>query len=352
MTIQVVILGASGLVGAELMRLVARHEHLELKAACSRSKRGQPVGEVHRHLVDSHRQVCFVDPAKLDFSVPAYQPIAVLSALPHGQAASVIDLVIMQLQKAECDFYIVDLSADFRLEDVQQWQEIYGAPHGAPHRMKDFHCGLPDLGKTPNTKLVAHPGCFTTAVTLACAPLVDSGISENRFVASCVTGSTGSGRSEKPSTHHPRRQSNMWSYQPLTHRHTFEMDQILKQVSGKVSPKVVFVPHSGPFSRGIHATIVSRLHEPMAAEEVVAMMTAFYEGRPGMRITTIAPDLKDVVGSNAIHMGVHVLEKELVVCAVIDNLLKGAAGGAIHWLNRLAGFPESAGLEDPGWGWC
>ncbi|MFT7619511.1 MAG: N-acetyl-gamma-glutamyl-phosphate reductase common form [Planctomycetota bacterium] len=352
MKLDTIILGASGLVGAELIRLVTNHNQLELIAACSRSEKGNFVASVFPHLATTNGGIRFTDPADLLGTSTSKNPVAVLSALPHGEAAAILDTTITELEHLGREVFVVDLSADFRFADLNQWQEVYQATHGAPDRVKDFYCGLPDLSPNPDAKFVAHPGCFTTAVTMACAPLRAAGLTEDRFVAICVTGSTGSGRREKPGTHHPRRHGNMWSYQALSHRHEPEMNMLLSREGNEKAASVVFVPHSGPFSRGLHATISTKLLENSDTEEVVASMKAFYEGKPSIVVSSKFPDLKNVVGSNAVHIGVKVKGKELVVCAAIDNLLKGAAGGAIHWLNRLAGFPEAESLETPGWGWA
>jgi N-acetyl-gamma-glutamyl-phosphate reductase len=169
------------------------------------------------------------------------------------------------------------------------------------------------------------------------------------FVAA-VTGSTGSGREPKPGTHHPERQSNLFAYQPLAHRHLPEMVSLAEKASGARS-EIHFVPHSGPFARGIHATVQARLRSPLSADAIRAELDSFYSGSTFVNVAAAPPRVKDVAGSNYAHLGVAADGGTVAVFSVIDNLLKGAAGGGMQWMNRLLGLPESTGLMQPGPGW-
>jgi N-acetyl-gamma-glutamyl-phosphate reductase len=176
------------------------------------------------------------------------------------------------------------------------------------------------------------------------------GIVDGEVFAFGLTGSTGSGREPKETTHHPERHSNLFAYQPLVHRHVPEMTELAEKASG-VRPEIHFVPHSGPFARGIHTTIQGDLRTPLDAEAIRSELSRFYAGSPLVRVVPGAPRVKDVAGSSYAHLGVAVEGDALAVFSVIDNLLKGASGGGVQWLNRMLGFPESAGLTQPAPGW-
>jgi N-acetyl-gamma-glutamyl-phosphate reductase len=372
--VPVVILGAGGYVGGELLRLLAFHPRLQLAAAVSGSQAGEPIASVFPHLSGVYARTTFAPASDPEALVATgddpTRPLAVFAALPHGRSAATVDALLTAGERAGRAIALVDLSADFRLADPAVYAEVYGRPHAAPERLASFHCGLPDLGLGRPAGPVAHPGCFTTAVTLAAWPLLAMGLASPRLVASAVTGSTGSGREPAPGTHHPDRHGDMKAYAPLSHRHRVEMERLLGRAlrvwgAGSGAPftdaeldhdapngvEVAFIPHSGPFARGIHATVVGRLREAVATEELVARFAALYQATPFVSVAATPPRLKEVVGTNRCHLGIATRGREVVVTSVIDNLVKGAAGGAVQWMNRLLGLPDATGLEIPGLGW-
>lgn len=344
-------LGATGYVAGELLRLLAGHPGVEVAAAVSRSQAGTPLAEVFPHLVGSHPGLALAGPEAAAAALDG-RPTVVFSCLPHGESAPQLAELVACAAERRTPLRVVDLSADFRLPDPALYARVYGKPHAAPDLLARFACALPDLpGPTP-AGLVAHPGCFTTAITLACAPLQALGLpAEPRYMVSAVTGSTGSGRSPTAGTHHPERHSNMVGYKaPLTHRHTPEIEMLVGRMGGP-EPRVLFVPHSGPFARGIYATVQVRLAEPLASETLAARVAEFYAATPFVTIRTAPPHLKEVVGTNRAHLGVAVEGRDAVVFAAIDNLCKGAAGGGVQWMNRMLGLPVTTGLGIPGLGW-
>ncbi len=354
-TIPTVVLGASGYVGGELLRLLALHPRLELHAALSGSQAGRPLVDVFPHLRgvwDGHRWEghSFVDHSALDVLIATGQPVAVFACLPHGKSAEHIDRLQSQAADSDTPVHLVDLSADFRLPSPAEYEAVYGGNHGAPHRYEDFSCGLPELSPDPPPLHVAHPGCFTTATVLACAPAQAAGVAEPCYRVSAVTGSTGSGKTPSATTHHPDRHGNIKAYSPLSHRHAPEMEMLLGRLGGQ-APEVCFVPHSGPWSRGIHATVHFDLVEPMTTAKLTEHYANFYESAPFVSVSETPPRLKDVVATNRCQINVAARGRRAVAVAVIDNLTKGSAGGAMHWMNRLCGFPETTGLELPGVGW-
>lgn len=349
--IPVAVLGATGYVAGETLRLIAGHPDLELRAAVSRSRAGTPLAEVFPHLASAYPGQTLVSWDELHAKLGGPGPLAVFGALPHGESARLLDELLVRAQGAGTNVKLVDLSADFRHPDPALYETIYGTPHAATERLATFTSALPDLVREDPAGPVAHPGCFTTAVSLACRPLVARGlVREPRFLVSAVTGSTGSGRSPKPGTHHPERHGGFRAYNPLRHRHAPEMARLIG--GGDASGiEVLFVPHSGPFARGIHATVHVRLQKALDAAELAQEIQAFYADSPFVFAGTAPPSLKDVVGTNRCHLGVSCDGDSAVVLSAIDNLTKGAAGGALQWMNRLLGLPETSGLFGPGLGW-
>jgi N-acetyl-gamma-glutamyl-phosphate reductase common form len=181
-------------------------------------------------------------------------------------------------------------------------------------------------------------------------PLIRSGLTEAEVFVSGVTGSTGSGRSPQAGTHHPERNSNLYAYKPLAHRHAPEMAGLTTAASGR-DTTVRFVPHSGSFSRGIHVTVQAKALADVSEQQLRDVFIRAYENSPFVEIVEATPRLKNVVASNMCHIGVATDGDSIVVMSVIDNLVKGAAGGAVQWMNRLWDLPETAGLmaAAPGW---
>ena len=349
------VLGATGYVAGELLRLLAFHPRLRLRAAVSRSRAGEPVVDVFPHLRGARDDLRFAAGEAVDALLAAGEPLAVFACLPHGETAARLDRLLSRTEERGCDLRLVDLSADFRLPSPEDYERVYGAPHPAPRRYAAFTCGLPELEPETPAGAVAHPGCFTTAVTLACAPAQALGLADPCYRVSGVTGSTGSGRSPSATTHHPERHGNLKAYRPLVHRHAPEMEMLLSRLGdetpGRRPPEVVFVPHSGPWARGIHATVHFDLAREVTAEELFEAYRAFYAEAPFVSVGREPPRLKEVVATNRCRLAIAARGRRAVVFSVIDNLTKGAAGGAVQWMNRLCGFAETAGLELPGVGW-
>lgn len=416
-SIAVAVLGGSGYVAGELVRLLAGHPVFRLVAISSESKGGQRLEDNFFHLRGTAAgRIVFSELGAVADAVAAHRRLAVLSALPHGESAARIDEVLVAAERAGSEVRVVDLSGDFRHGDAASYQAVYGKPHGAPARIGEFLCALPDLepgGDLGGARHVAHPGCFTTAATLALAPLAAGGWLEPSVPATvvAVTGSTGAGRTPTATTHHPERRSDLFAYNPLGHRHEPEMRALVaravrsaagtsadgtpdggRSARGELAaavPDIAFVPHSGPFARGIHATITAKLARPATAETLRASIETFYariaatlppspppsssssssfpstEGlSPSLlslpsteeflsfvQVLAAPPRLQAVVGTNRCDLAVAVRGDHLIAFSAIDNLVKGAAGGGVQWMNRLFGLPAATGLLAPGLGW-
>jgi N-acetyl-gamma-glutamyl-phosphate reductase common form len=353
-----IVLGGTGYVAGELLRLLAGHPRLAVAAVLSDSRSGGGVEAAFPHLAGCYPGMAFSGREEIvrlmGERLTGEQPAAVLCAAPHGAAAPLLDELLTAAGRAGSEVKVVDVSADFRFAAGAAYEAVYGHPHGAPDRLGEFVCALPEhLTGTPAGH-VGHPGCFVTATLLAAVPLLKLGLVEPRLSVVAVTGSTGAGRKPADSTHHPARRSNLFAYSPLQHRHEPEMRALAAAASG-VEAEIFFTPQAGPFARGIYATLQARLVRPMATEEVRQALAGFYAGAPFVDVTPEPPRLQDVVGTNRAKLSVAVsgdqLGDHLVVLSAIDNLVKGAAGGAIQWMNRLLGFPETAGLMTPGLGW-
>jgi N-acetyl-gamma-glutamyl-phosphate reductase len=349
-SINAVVLGAGGYVGGELLRLINDHPNFELLAAVSDSQAGRPIAATFPHLSQALAGVDFTArDAWLELAHDG-SDLALFSAAPHGASAAIIAAVLAAAEKKNLNIHVVDSSADFRYQDQATWETIYGEAHGAPELLSQFSCAVPEHADAVTTKHVGHPGCFATATLLATVPLIQSGLTESEVFVSGVTGSTGSGRSPQAGTHHPERNSNLYAYKPLAHRHAPEMAGLASVASGRQT-KVHFVPHSGPFARGIHITLQAKAKANVTAEQLTEIYTQAYANAPFVEVVAATPKLKNVVASNMCHIGVASDGDSVVVMSAIDNLVKGAAGGAVQWMNRLWDLPQTAGLTAaaPGW---
>lgn len=349
MSIQTVVLGGAGYVGGELLRLVDAHPVFDVAAAVSATYAGKPVADVFPHLGHAFAGTAFASPDEWSSQIPAGSDVALFSAAPHGASAGAIADALRVAGNADLNMHVVDASADFRFDNAAAFSSVYGIEHPAPELLEDFVSGVPEHVEGAGALHACQPGCFATAALLAAAPLVDAGVTAGNLFLAGITGSTGSGRSVKPGTHHPERHSNLYAYKPLSHRHAPEVKLLTAQATGTV-PALHFVPHSGPFARGIHMTVQSRA--PGVSRDMLEnVFTEAYADSAFVELVGGTPRLKDVVASNACRLGVAAGDDAVVVTAVIDNLVKGAAGGAVQWMNRLCGLPETAGLLAPAPAW-
>jgi N-acetyl-gamma-glutamyl-phosphate reductase len=348
--IQAVILGASGYVAGEFLRLIAGHPHYELAAAVSASRAGAAIADTFPHLGGVLGNVSFTAPDAWPACVAAGEKIALFSAAPHGASAALIADALAAIAARGAEAHAVDTSADFRYAAAADYEAVYGGPHGAPELLADFSCAVPEHAAQVDTPHVGHPGCFATATLLTAVPLVASGLAGADLYVTGITGSTGSGRQPQAGTHHPERHSNLYAYKPLAHRHAPEIAALLRAAGGR-DVGVHFVPHSGPFARGIHVTVQAQASRSVTAGELLDVYRRAYAGARFVTVVDGMPRLKSVVTSNHCQIGVAAAGGTVAVTGVIDNLVKGAAGGAVQWMNRLFGLAESAGLDAAATGW-
>jgi N-acetyl-gamma-glutamyl-phosphate reductase len=337
--IRIGVLGASGYTGADLVRLAARHPNVEIVALTANTHAGKAMAEVFPHffMLDMPTLVEWemVDWTKLD---------AVFCGLPHGTTQEIIAGLPARLK-------VVDLSADFRLADVETYAQWYGHAHRAPELQKEAVYGLTELKRADiaGARLVANPGCYPTSAQLPLVPLIEAGqIDADDIIIDAKSGVSGAGRDAKQGSLYAEVTEGIHAYGIASHRHGPEIEQGLGQAAGK--PIVVnFTPHLMPMSRGILSSIYVRLANGASADDLRSTLANRYDGEPFVRVLPAgqAPQTRHVRGSNHCLIGVFAdrVKGRAIVMAVIDNLVKGASGQAIQNMNLMAGFAETAGLE-------
>lgn len=350
MSIPTAILGATGYVGGETLRLLGAHPTFELAAAVSDSRAGQAIAQTFPHLAAQLADTNFSAHSNWVEQLDTGSEVAVFSTMPHGTSAGTIADALERLAARNVNAHVVDASADFRYATLDAYTAVYGDGHGAPSLIEEFASGLPEHVAGKPAEHIGNPGCFATAMLLAAVPLLASGLSDEHLFITGITGSTGSGRSPSDGTHHPERHSNLYAYKPLGHRHAPEVAEMTAAATG-VTPKLHFVPHSGPFTRGIYANVQAKLSRPASADDVRARFADAYANCPFVRVVEGTPRIKHVVASNYAEIGVAVDNDVVLVMSTIDNLVKGAAGGAMQWMNRLWDLPDTTGLSAvaPAW---
>jgi N-acetyl-gamma-glutamyl-phosphate reductase len=335
--IRVAIVGGTGYTGVELLRLLASHPEAEVVAVTSRGEAGRRVDDLFpglRGIVD----LAYCDPA----SSPAEDCEMVFFATPNGTA--------MHQAKALLDggSRVVDLAADFRLKDLEQWQHWYGLSHAAPELVEEAVYGLPELNRPAirEARLVANPGCYPTAVLLGFLPLLENDLVDHRgLIADVKSGISGAGRKAALATQFCEAGDNFRAYSVAGHRHQAEIVQGLSSVTGH-DIDVTFVPHLVPMLRGIHATLYARLKEPDVDLQEIYERRYREEPFVDVMFPGSHPDTRSVRGANVCRLAWHRPGggDTVVILSVEDNLVKGAAGQAVQNMNIMFGLDERLGL--------
>src|SRR6202167_6162320 len=291
-----IVLGGTGYVTGELLRLIAGHPHREVAAVLSDSQPGAPVAGAFAHLRSAYPELKFAALEEIESHVRRAPHTALFSAAPHGAAAGLIDRLLRAAESAGTRVHCVDISADFRYSTAAAYESVYKHAHGAPARIREFTCAVPEhLQKSP-TPHVAHPGCFATATLLAIVPLLALGLADTRLFVTGITGSTGSGRKPVDGTHHPHRHSDLYTYGALSHRHVPEVIACAKLATG-IEADFNFVPHSGSFARGIHVTVQASLKKSIGTAQALEALKSYYKDCPFVRGGDTPPRVKDVATS-------------------------------------------------------
>ena len=343
--IDVGIIGASGFTGAELLRLCAAHPELRVVFATGDSQAGTAVGELYPSLAAAYPGLVFdtYDPALLD------GVDLVFCGLPHGASQALMPELREKVR------WVVDLAADFRLQDAELYPTWYGEAHRAPELLAGFAYGLPELFRDDiaGASAVATPGCYPTAAALAMAPLVRDGLVETTgIVVDAASGVSGAGRPPKPNTTFCTVDEDFTAYGLLGHRHTPEMEQTVARLAGARpdAVSVLFTPHLAPMNRGMLATCYLRPRGSHTTEALLELYREAYADEPFVVVTDGSPSTKACLGSNTAHVTVRADARTgwIVAIAAIDNLTKGASGQAVQCANILAGLPEQTGLSTTG----
>ena len=338
-TINVGILGASGYTGAELVRLLARHPNVEIRVLTAERRAGRTVADVFPHLagLDLPALIRFADAEWTDLAVA-------FCALPHGAAQEVVAALPTHLK-------VIDLSADFRLADVELYAQWYGHPHRAPEMQREAVYGLTELARAEvaGARLIAVPGCYATAAQLPLVPLVEAGqIDADDIIIDAKSGVTGAGRSVKEANLFAEVSEGIHAYAIAGHRHAPEIEQGLARAAGR-PVTVNFTPHLVPMNRGVLSTIYVRLAHGATHEDLRETLQRRYAKEPFVRLMPegVAPATRHVRGSNLCLIGVVAdrVKGRAIIVSVIDNLVKGAAGQAVQNFNVVCGFNETLGLE-------
>lgn len=344
MATRVGIVGASGFTGAELLRLIAGHPDLELVVATGDSQAGTAVADLYPSLRLAYPDLVFAP--WTDGLAEANELDLVFCGLPHGVSQEIVPGLLAPGR------VVVDLGADFRLKDAALYPQWYGVDHTAPELLDRAVYGLPELFRSElaDAKLIATPGCYVTTATLALAPFLDRGLVEpTGIIVDAASGVTGAGRVPKAANSFTTVDENFTAYGMLSHRHTPEIEQNLSHVAG-IAAQVLFTPHLVPMNRGILATCYARPTEAVTTKSLRAALHEAYDAEPFVVVVDEPPSTKATLGSNAVHVTAYADERTgwVVALAALDNLTKGASGGAVQAANVALGLDEVAGLPTVG----
>jgi len=345
--LKAVLIGGTGYGGAEILRRLLFHPHVEVIRVTAVDNIGKKVGDVHFNLAGLC-DLTFQQMAPIEAVAGAD---VVFLAMPHKTTAKVAVEILSSGVK------IVDLSGDFRLRDPAKYARYYGVEHIAPEMLTrgDFVYGMPELNREAirKAKYIASPGCFATTIALGLMPLAKAGLLRGAVHTVAATGSSGSGANPQLTTHHPLRASNMRTYKPLDHQHIPEIVQTLN-AAGAGDVELEFVPVSAPLPRGIFSTSFVHVPASTTQEQLEQSWRDCWKDEPFVRyVTGRQPEVIAVAQSNYVEtgftLGPVVGDSRRVVCfSALDNLVKGGAGQAIQSFNLMMGFDERTTLAEPG----
>ena len=331
--IKCAILGASGFVGRELLRLIDAHPSLVAGPLVGASDAGKTVAEIHPNLA-----LAYPDAAIVAWDAAILGDVdLVFAALPHGKSQELAPAIL------EAGVPFVDLGADFRLSSAEDYARWYHEPHGAPDLLDRFVYGIPELHRDAiaSSKAVAAGGCYATAAILTLKPLIDAGlVAPGSIAVNGMSGVSGAGKAPSEKTHFDTVHGSLAAYGLLNHRHTGEMEMALGH-------ELLFTPHLVPIDRGILVTCTA---EAAGAGDPLEAMKAAYADEPFVHVSDHPPATKAVLGTNAVHMTARRCDRtgRILALGVIDNLGKGAAGQMIQCANIMLGLDETAGLSTAG----
>jgi N-acetyl-gamma-glutamyl-phosphate/LysW-gamma-L-alpha-aminoadipyl-6-phosphate reductase len=342
------IIGGSGYVGSELLRLLLLHPQAEVTMVTSRQSVGEYIFNVHPNL-RGLTQLKFVpqDMAELQKNCDL-----IFTATPHGGSVNLVPKLL------EAGLKVIDMSADFRLKNPADYETYYGWKHAHPEILKEAAYGLPELHREEikNARLIACPGCMATSAILGLAPVVKAGlVDKDKIVVDLKVGSSGGGSKPSISSHHPERFSGVRPYKVVGHRHIAEVEQELNALTNELV-KISFTPHAVNMVRGILATIYTFPKQPITNKDIWKALRAQYGNEPFIRLVKYQkgpyqlPDPKVTLGTNYCDVGFEIDEhaNRLLLFSALDNMTKGASGQGVQCMNILMGIDETTGLKSTG----
>ncbi|MDO5707391.1 MAG: N-acetyl-gamma-glutamyl-phosphate reductase [Andreesenia angusta] len=340
--VKVGVIGATGYVGTELIRLLMKHKNVQIEAISSRTYDGQNYDDIYENYRDVFKLKC----KDMDIAEMAEKVDLIFLALPHGIASKQLDKKILEKVK------IIDMGADYRLSDVDNYEKWYATDHGSKDILKEAVYGLPELYREDikKARIVANPGCYPTSSILSIYPLIREGIiDENSLIIDAKSGITGAGRSVNLATHFTESNESFKAYGIASHRHTPEIEEQLSKFSDK---EIVlnFTPHLVPMNRGILTTSYAKMKVEKTYKEIKDIYDKYYGDEFFVRMTkeNIFPETKWVKGSNFCDIGIKIDQRtnRIIVIGAIDNMIKGSAGQALQNMNIIFGFDEKEGIDD------
>lgn len=337
------IIGSTGYAGNELVRILLGHKDVEIVWFGSRSYIDQKYADVYRNMFQLVDAVCMDD----NMEELASRVDVIFTATPQGLCASLVNDDILNKVK------IVDLSADFRLKDVNVYEEWYKIEHKAPQYIEEAVYGLCEINRdkiNENTRIIANPGCYTTTSILTLYPMVKEGIIDpDSIIIDAKSGTSGAGRGAKVPNLFCEVNESMKAYGVGTHRHTPEIEEQLGYACDRDDIKLIFTPHLVPMNRGILVTSYANLKKQVTYEEVKAIYDKYYGEEFFVRVLDkdVCPETRWVEGSNFVDIGFKLEPRtnRIIMMGALDNLVKGAAGQAVQNMNLLFGLPENEGLK-------
>lgn len=342
--IKVAVIGATGYVGIEIVRLLQGHPDIEISSVVSQSFAGRRISDVYPNL----RNVFEMECQKLDIDRISSCADIFVTALPHGISKEVIPELVKRGKR------VIDHSGDFRYKNVEVYEKWYGIKHEMPHLLKLAVYGLPELyrKKIREALIVANPGCYPTSAILGIAPLLKNRLIETEnIIIDSASGVTGAGRNTELPYQFCECTENYKAYKVASHRHTSEIEQELGIIAGK-ELMVSFTPHLVPMKRGMLSTIYANLKTGKTTCELIDIYKDYYKDEFFVRVLDEGklPETKFVSGSNYVDIGVVADRRvnRVIVMSALDNLGKGAASQAVQCLNIMCGLPENTGLTNPG----
>lgn len=341
--VKVGIIGATGYAGNELVRILLGHKDVEIVWLGSRSYIDQNYSDVYRNMFKLVDAKCMDD----NMEQLANEVDVIFTATPQGLCASLVNDEILSKVK------IIDLSADFRLKDVDIYEKWYKLEQKSPQYIKEAVYGLCEINRdkvNKDTRIIANPGCYTTTSILTLYPLVKEGIiNPDTIIIDAKSGTSGAGRGAKVANLFCEVNESMKAYGVGTHRHTPEIEEQLGYACGRNDLKLIFTPHLVPMNRGILVTAYANLAKDVSYEDVKAAYDKYYDKEYFVRVLPkdVCPETRWVEGSNFVDVGFKLEPRtnRIIAMGALDNLVKGAAGQAVQNMNLLFGFEENEGLK-------